>query len=84
MLSLPIYAADLTMPNEILGGVFDWLGSWIAVGGGMVFFASLIGFGIAHFTESSQGKSGAITGMIGGGIVIAAGMSAQFFLTLGQ
>jgi len=83
MLPTRVYAA-LPTPGDMLGETFDWLGAWIAAGGGLIFVISLIGFGIAQFTDNSNGKSTAVTGMIGAGIIIAAGVSVQFFLNLGQ
>ena len=76
--------SGLPMPQDMLGDTFEWLGVWIAAGGGLLFVISLIGFGFAQFTDNSNGKSTAVAGMIGSGIVIAAGLSTQIFLSLGQ
>ena len=85
LLLLPKWVyASLPMPQDMLGETFDWLGAWIAAGGGLIFVISLIAFGIGYFTDNSNTKSNAIMGMIGAGIIIAAGVSVQVFMSLGQ
>lgn len=58
----------------------DFITPWIERIGGGTFLVGAIMFGLAWRSNDAEGKGNAINTMIGGGIVLAVGVSADIFL----